>query len=103
MKPKRILMASFFGFVPEYIYPEYAVMGGLIGQDYELDVLRTGNGSIAVPGLSMIHVDPISYEPSQILNNLFYFEKKLERIYPEFNYIDINSILTRDDTDEVEN
>ncbi|MBT3784382.1 hypothetical protein HOF92_05340 [bacterium] len=101
MSKKRILLASFYGYIPEYIFPEFTVLNALSSRGHELHVLNTGPNPRVIPGLEVVNLDPMGKGNPTLNNHLQSFERKLEKAYPQFQYHSMNNLLDDEDLEEV--
>ena len=86
MGAKKILLASFYGNIPEYVYPEYAVLSSLRDTEHDLHVLQTGPQSQLFPGLEPLYIDPLLSPNTVHHKHMVAFESSLRKAYPYFNY-----------------
>ena len=101
MNSKKILLASFYGNIPELVYQEYAVLSALRNTEYELHVLQTGPSSRLYPGLEALLIDPTSVPNTIHHKNMIAFEASLREAYPYFNYHFFQDYISDDEISEI--
>lgn len=102
MNTKKILLASFYGNIPEYVYSEYALLGTLQNTEHELHVLQTGPAARFYPGMETLLIDPTSTEVTVHHKNLQTFEATLRKAYPDFNYHYFGDFISDDEVFEID-
>ena len=102
MAQKKVLLASFYGYIPELVFPEYATLNALNSSEYELHVLQTGENPKVVPGLEVVNQNPMDLDVPIHMSHLKCFESTLRRAYPRFHYHDMSTLLQGDDLLEVQ-
>lgn len=98
---KKVFIACFHPFAPEYIAREYLLGASLDPEVFDVHILTMGDNPIAYPGMIMINQSPLKYPKSDIFDNGVDFELIMQKHLPQLKTVPINTIIGNDIRDEI--